>query len=188
VSPGDPERAARLAYADASLSHVGNGIYGALWAAALVAASFTAKSPGAALAAAAGVIPERSRLAEALRLTRDLHARGLDWDAARDVLEERYGALHFVHTINNAAVVAAALLWGDGDFTATVGHAVQGGWDTDCNGATAGSALGAMRGHSALPRTWIDPLGDTIRSAIFGYDGSRISELARLTIDVDKRT
>ena len=53
----------------------------------------------------------------------------------------RYGHYSFVHTVNNAALVTAALLWGEGDFTRTIGLAVQGGWDTDCTGATAGSAL-----------------------------------------------
>ena len=86
-----------------------------------------------------------------------------------------------MHTINNAAVVAAALLWGEGDFTRTIGLAVQGGWDTDCNGATAGSVFGAMHGAEAIPRRWTEPLGDRVRSALFGFDGARISELARRT-------
>jgi ADP-ribosylglycohydrolase len=181
VSPGDPAGAAELAYADAALSHVANGIYGEQWAAALIAASFTAASMRDALASALTVVPRRSRLAEALELVESLHTRGLDWDAARDVLEVRYGELSFVHTIQNAAVVAAALLWGEGDFTRTIALAVQGGWDTDCNGATAGSAFGAMHGLEGLPEHWTAPLGDTIRSALFGCDGARISELAART-------
>ncbi|GAA3501272.1 hypothetical protein GCM10019016_083790 [Streptomyces prasinosporus] len=45
VSPGAPRRAAALARKDAVLSHTGNGVYGAMWAAALVAAAFTAPTP-----------------------------------------------------------------------------------------------------------------------------------------------
>ena len=182
VCPGDPMRAARLAYKDARLSHTGNGIFGAMWAAALIAACFVERSIGDALRSALAVVPARSRLAEALRGVADLHARGLDWDAARDAIEQRHGTLSPVHTINNAAVVAAALLWGDGDFTRTIGLAVQGGWDTDCNGATAGSAFGAMHGAGALPMHWTAPLEDRISTALFGFEGARPSVLAERTL------
>jgi len=60
--------------------------------------------------------------------------------------------------------------------------AVQGGWDTDCNGATAGSAFGAMHGTSALPAYWVEPLNDRIRSAVFGFDNASISDLAERTL------
>ncbi|MYU20093.1 ADP-ribosylglycohydrolase family protein, partial [Streptomyces sp. SID8361] len=52
VNPGDPHRAAAMARRDAVLSHTGNGVYGAMWAAALVAAAFTAAGPRAAVASA----------------------------------------------------------------------------------------------------------------------------------------
>ena len=111
----------------------------------------------------------------------DLRGSGLDWERARDRLETELGHYSFVHTVNNAAAVAAALLWGDNDFTRTIGLAVQAGWDTDCNGATAGSAFGAMHGTAGLPASWTDPLNDRIRTAIFDFDHSRISELAERT-------
>ena len=184
AAAGDPERAAALAFEDASVSHTGNGVYGAMWAAALIAASFAEATMAAALESALAVVPADSRLAEALRGVAALRGQGLDWEAARDVLEERHGGLSPVHTINNAAVVAAALLWGEGDFTRTVVLAVQGGWDTDCNGATAGSAFGAMHGAASLPARWTTPLEDRIASAVFGFDGARISELAARSLAV----
>ena len=61
---------------------------------------------------------------------------------------------------------------------------MQGGWDTDCTGATAGSAFGAMHGAGAIPDSWSRPLGDRVRSALFGFDGVRISELAARTLAV----
>lgn len=181
VSPGDPLAAARLAHPDASLSHTANGIYGAMWVAALVAAAFAAGSAREALDRAAQVVPARSRLAGGLRLVDELHAEGLDWDAARDRLEDALGDLNWVHTIPNAATVAAALLWGEGDFSRTLGLAVQGGWDTDCNGATAGSVFGAMHGTEALPAHWTEPLHDRVHSALFGFEDLTISGLAART-------
>jgi ADP-ribosylglycohydrolase len=79
-------------------------------------------------------------------------------------------------------VAAAAPLWGAGDFTRTIGLAVEGRWDTDCNGATAGSIFGVMFGARAIPSHWVDPLQDRIRSAIVGFDDSRISDLVERTL------
>jgi hypothetical protein len=87
-----------------------------------------------------------------------------------------------VHTVNNACVITAGLLWGAGDYAATVGLTVQGGWDTDSNGATAGSVAGTVLGAARLPAHFVEPLQDRTRSAVFGYDNSRISELAERTL------
>ncbi|MFF4305470.1 ADP-ribosylglycohydrolase family protein [Streptomyces sp. NPDC001601] len=181
VHPGDPRAAAELAYRDAALSHSANGVYGEMWAAALVAAAFTGTARQA-VESSLTCVPPGSRLAEAIRFVLGRHAAGDTWEEARAAIEERYGHYSWVHTVNNATLVVAGLLWGDGDFTATVGLTVQGGWDTDSNGATAGSVAGIITGAQRLPRHWTDPLHDTARSAIRGFDGSRISDLAQRTV------
>lgn len=182
VNPGNPGAALRLAYRDAALSHTQNGIYAELWAAALISAAFVAAGAREAIDVAGHYVPPRSRIAEAIADTVADFDEGIDWEAARDRIENRYYARYgSVHAVNNTAVIAAALLWGDGDFTKTIGLAVQGGWDTDCTAATAGSVFGAMHGAEALPGRWIDPLNDRIRSAIFGWDDARPSELAERT-------
>jgi ADP-ribosylglycohydrolase len=180
VSPGDPRRAAEAAFRDASISHTENGIYGEMWIGALIAASFVTDDVPSALEISLGWIPSRSRLATAIRDVLALAASGADWSEARDAIEERYGRYSGVHTINNAAVVALALLWGD-DFSRTIGLAVEGGWDADCNGATAGSVFGVMHGTESLPGHWVSPLDDSVRSSISGFDRSRISDLAART-------
>ena len=181
VSPGDPLGAARLVHPDAVLSHVANGVYGAMWIAALLAAAFTAESAVDALCQAATVVPPESRLSAALRFVDSLHERGFDWDEARNAIEDRLGELSWVHVLSNAALVAAALRYGEGDFARSVGLAVQGGWDTDCNGATVGSVFGALHGRAAIPPRFADPLADRVRTAIFDEHDPTISELAART-------
>jgi ADP-ribosylglycohydrolase len=187
VFPGRPRMAARLVYSDASLSHRCNGIYAAMWAAALVSLACVAAKPQEAVEQSLGFVPAHSRLAEALNSVHELYRTGCTWEAAVETIRARFGEYSWVHSINNACLITAGLLWGDGDFTATVGLTVQGGWDTDSNGATAGSVIGTVLGADQLPRHFIEPLQDRTRSAVFGYDNSRISELAHRTTALAQR-
>lgn len=180
--PGAPRRAASLARHDAVLSHTGNGVYGATWAAALIAAAFTAPTVHSALDTALTVIPASSRLARTVRRVLSLHETGLSWEDTLTTLSEETAGLGWIHTIPNVAVLTAGLLYGDGDFTRTITLTVRGGLDTDSNGATAGSVAGVLCGAEAVPPLWKDPLEDTVRSAVFGFDRVRISELAERTV------
>ncbi len=159
----------------------GNGIYGELWVAALLACAFVTNDAGAAIEAALGQVPARSRFAEVVREVVALHAEGSGWAAAHERMRERLDGYHWMHVIGNAAVVAAALLWGDGDFERTVGLAVQAGRDTDCNGATVGSVFGAMHGGSLLPARVVSTFGGQIAGAVVGPGPSPVDELAERT-------
>ena len=184
AAPGDPARAAEWAWRDAAISHVKNGIYGEMYFAALLAAALATDSLETALGAALTAVPARSRFAEMVANCRQWHAEDGDWERTRDHIEENYGVYHPVHTLNNAALVLAALLYGADDFSAVAGWSVQGGWDTDCNGATAGSIWGALHGAAASPGKWREPLHDTLISAVFGYGECRISALAEETLQL----
>lgn len=181
TSPGRPVRAATFAYRDARLSHRTNGVYGEMWSAALTACALVGDDVERVVERALGVVPPRSRLAEAIGTVREQHRRGATWDAAMDVVDRRYGQYEWVHSINNAAIITAGLLYSGGDFAIGVGNTVQSGYDTDSNAATVGSVLGALRGASLLPPHLIDPLHDRTRSAVFGSDHARISGLAQRT-------
>ena len=182
VNPGDPFRAAELAERDARLSHTGNGIGGARWAAALAAAALVATNIGEAVEIARTVINDSSRLAIALDDVSAQHAAGLSFTEVRDHIVATYGVLNPVHTINNAALIQAALLWGDGDFTHSIGLVVRSGWDTDSNGATVGSVVGALNGFGVLDECWTAPLLSPIKSAIFIEPVSTIDQLVERTI------
>lgn len=182
VNPGDPWAAASLAYQDATLSHTGNGVYGEMWAAALVAGAFTAADAAEAIDTSLTVVPKGSRLHEVLTHVLRLHAEGLSWEAALAEIHSAYGHYAWIHTLNNAAAVTAALLWSEGDYTNAVGKVVMSGWDTDSNGATVGSVAGILTGTAGLPAHLVEPLHDRTRSALFGFDNSVISDLAARTV------
>lgn len=177
VNPGDPGTAAEYAWRDARLTHTANGLYGAMFAAAMCASSLVADSAEEVVAAGLSVVPPRSRLHRAVRQAVEDAAREDDFERVIDLLHERHGGLHWVHTLNNAALIAAALVHARGDFTATIAGAVAGGWDTDSAGATAGSVAGALNG--GVPARWA--LRDSLASSLTGFDGIGLGELARRT-------
>ncbi|GAA4961687.1 ADP-ribosylglycohydrolase [Nonomuraea thailandensis] len=177
ANPGDPAAAAEHAWRDARLTHTANGIYGAMFAAAMCAASMVATSAEEVVRAGLSVVPRGSRLHEAVRLAVADATGEADFETVVDRLHERHGALHWVHTINNAALVAATLIHGRGDFTATIAGAVAGGWDTDSAGATAGAVAGALNG--GVPERW--RMRDSLASSLTGFDGVGLAELATRT-------
>jgi len=180
ASPGRPKGAAALAYRDAVVSHVGDGVSGAMWVAALTATAVVASTVDEVLDAGESVLPG-GPFAAAVTQARALTG---DWESVVDAIEKRHGHLHWVHARNNAALVAAALAHSGGDFDRGVNAVVSGGWDTDSNGATVGSILGALSGASAIGPRWTAPLKGRLRSSIGGFDGVTFEELARRTAEV----
>jgi ADP-ribosylglycohydrolase len=181
VNPGDPAEAAAMAHRDARLSHTANGVYGAMFAAAMCASALVAGSVEEVLRAGRAVLPEGSRMARAVDDAVASARAESDFERVLDGLHERHAGLHWVHSVNNAALVAAALAHGDGDFTASVAASVAGGWDTDSDGATVGSVAGALLGASGIPARWTDPLRDRVASSLTGFDGVHIGDLAART-------
>ncbi|GAB2594709.1 ADP-ribosylglycohydrolase family protein [Pseudactinotalea suaedae] len=181
VTPGDPRRAAELAYRDARVSHIANGIYAEQWAAALVAAAFTSATAREALDQARCYVPQGSRTAVALDHVVGAFDAGRSWDETLTEVDERWAGYHWVHAVNNVAVIAAALLHGEGSFTRSIALTVLGGLDTDSNGATSGSVAGILHGTAGIESHWWEPIGDRVRSAVFGYDEISVTELARRT-------
>jgi hypothetical protein len=181
--PGDPTRAAEFAWRDARLSHVKNGVYGEMFCAAMIAAALVCDDPMGIVAAGLGEIPQRSRLADAIRRTiekcRELDFSADRFEAGHTWLWQEFAAYHPIHTINNAAAVVMALLLGGHDYQKVITIAVMAGWDTDCNGATAGCICGSMLGAKRLPARWTTPLRDTLMSGIAGFHPIAISECAR---------
>ena len=181
VNPGDPARAAEMAFRDASVSHTKNGIYGEMWAAACIAAAFVLDNPREVILTGLNFIPEHSRLTRAVLKTMQWVDEYGDWETVRDKIEEEFAGMSSIHVINNTCLIVMGLLLGQQDLGESLCITMMGGMDTDCTCATAGSMLGAMHGAAALPQEWTAPLNDELQSMINGDELSRISDLARRT-------
>lgn len=181
ISPAQPARAAEFAWLDASLSHVKNGIYGEIYFASAIAASFKHEKILDILIEALSFVPPKSRYAEAINFVFTLPIQEQPWEDTLDAIYKKFGHYHWVHTINNAALVTAALISAEGDYEKAICNVVMGGWDTDSNGATVGSLMGTMLGANNLPHKWIKPLNNKIRSSLKGFDNLLLSDLAKRT-------
>lgn len=186
-APGWPEKAAEFAWRDAIVSHTKNGIYGEMFFGALIAAAMATHDLHEAIAAARAEIPDKSRLARAIDDAVAWCDKDPDWQTSWERMNRKYGHYHPVHTINNAVIVLIGCLHSDGDFGRAICTAVMGGLDTDCNGATAGSVMGALLGTRGVPRKWTEPLNDRLDSALEGMNTNRISDLAARTVKAAQR-
>jgi ADP-ribosylglycohydrolase len=184
---GNPELAAEFAWRDASLSHVKNGVYGAMFISAMIAAAFVEHDLKKVVEIGLNEIPKSSRLASDIRKAIEIAQDAKDQVELVKNIWNAFNHYHPVHTNNNAALVAASLIFSKGDFQMAISTAVLGGWDTDCNGATVGSIMGAMLGANQLPPHWIKPLNDTLYSEVYGFHPITISECARRSFEVFKK-
>ena len=184
VCPGLPEKAAELAFKDASLSHTKNGIYGEMMVAAMIAAASVTDDIDQIVEIGLSEIPAESRLAKAVRDTVKWTKSDGDWEKTADRIAAELGHYQGCHTITNAAIVVLGLVAGQLDFGKTIAISVMAGFDTDCNGATAGSIVGMVLGAKAIPEKWTAPFNDTIHSAINEVSRARISDLAERTVTI----
>lgn len=185
TNPGDPAAAAEQAHRDATLTHTANGVYAAMFTAATIAQAATAAHDvHACLRAGLTVIPPHSRLAQAIRHAIRLAGEHTDFDSVVDELHATHAATHhWVHAVPNTALIAAALTHANGDFTGSICRAVSGGWDTDSNGATAGSIAALLTGSPlALPDRWTTPLKNRLATSVGDFNGIGFDSLAHLTL------
>lgn len=189
ANPGDPESAAEFAWRDGRVSHVKNGVFGEMWVAAMIAEAFVEPSVAKVIQAGLGEVPANCRLALAIRRQIEKRDELASPDEAIKDIHSRWNenrAHDWCHVISNAEIVAMALLWGDKDFERTICLAVEAGFDTDCNAATAGSIIGVMQGRFFLPERWLKPLNDTLHTGVHGFQRVSLEKMAARTLRIAK--
>ena len=185
INPGNPEFAAEMAWRDASISHVKNGIYGEMFVAAMLAIAATTDDIEKIILGGLAEIPYTSRLYEDIMAVVESFKNGVSSKDCFDIIHEKYDEYTshgWCHTIPNAMIVAASLLYGKGNFGKSICMAVETGFDTDCNGATVGSVLGMVIGIENIPEYWKKPINDTLHTSLFGIETVKISDCAKLTM------
>lgn len=185
INPGRPDLAADMAWRDASVSHVKNGIYGEMFVAAMLARAAVSDSAEDVVRCGLQYIPKTSRLFDRLSYVLRAYETGVPAETVYAQIHRGYDertGYGWCHVISNAMVVAASLLYGRGDYGRAVCLAVQAGFDTDCNGATVGSVMGMLLGFDGIGEEWIKPLNGRLETSIVGVGTVEIDSLAEKTL------
>ena len=185
INPGQPEDAAEMAYNDARISHVKNGIYGEMFVSAMIACAAVTDSIDDIILGGLAQIPATSRLYEAVMKIYEDYKNGVSSEECFNYIHSAYDEHTdhgWCHVISNAMIVVAALLYGEGEFGKSICIAVGMAFDTDCNGATVGSILGMRGGIDCIDECWKTPINGKIHTSIFGISTVDIENAVQKTL------
>ena len=188
LNPGDPDAAVRYAFADASVDHTGDGVYGEIFCAAVESAAFALSDVPRLIDIGLTYIPDDCMLRKCITLVKECYDRGVDYKTARkkvlllsptmfgmravydgyepngdqepDIPKEGIGR----DAAANVALAVIGLLYGEGDFTKSMCIAASCGEDTDCTAGFIGALMGILCGCAGIEKRWIDPIGDEIKT------------------------
>ena len=173
VNPGNPKKAAEMSARAASVAHDGEGLNGARFCAAAIAAAFDLRTIEEVIEAGLATIDADSLYAGVARAVLAFHEQHPDdWRACRDMLNAEWGYDRYpgvCHIIPNAGVTVMALIYGQGELTRTVEIATMASWDTDCNAGNAGAIVGTMQGLQPGWDKYRKPINDfLVTSGVLG--------------------
>ncbi len=162
LNPAKPDTALKITYEDACVDHDKDGVFAAEFFAVLLSNAFIESNPDALLNAALAAIPGESRLAEAVRFTRELCARENDWKEARRQFLAKFDNENYEDGIMNTGFILLAYLLGNGDFEKTVLIAANCARNTPVNAGMAGELVGLLKPDS-IPERWLAPVSEKIQ-------------------------
>lgn len=154
ASPGDPDRAARLVRAAASVSHDGIALDAAVLLGTMEALAFEERNVDALLDAGLKYVSD-AHLLHVIEAIRNQCAMTDDWHIVRQWIADHHGYAHYdgpCHMVPNHSIVLMALIMAGDDFGRSLTIATSAGWDTDCNAGNVGCLNAIRLGLSALDK------------------------------------
>jgi ADP-ribosylglycohydrolase len=151
-NPANPERAAAMARAAASVSHDGVAVEAAVLLAAMEAQAFVEPDIDKLLDLGCSMIRD-DNLRRIVGDVREQCAKATDWRTVRRWLGDNHSYAHYPGNcpmVPNHALLLASFILGGDDFQKGLKIAVSSGWDTDCNAGNLGCLNGIRLGIEAL--------------------------------------
>lgn len=171
IAPGEPRRAAAYAYEDACFDHDGDGVWAAVFMAAMQSLAFVESDPEVLLDRACELLPITSGIRQVVHDTRVWIAEHQNWREVLPLIVEKYGSSDFTDTRPNTGFVVLGLLASGGDFDQAILITNGCGGDTDSTTASLGAIL-AIMDPECIPARWLEPIGDdlVLNDEVVGVD------------------
>lgn len=165
MSPGMINSAVEIADKIGHIMNYGDGLYGGIYVASMYSLAFVHDDIEFIVEEALKTIPAESTFYQCIAdVIKWYKQNPNDWKATWFEAQKKwthdigcpdgvFKALNIDAKIN-AAYIVIGLLYGKGDYGATIDISTRCGYDSDCNPANAAGILGTMIGYDKIPDYW----------------------------------
>lgn len=183
AAPGNPEMAARLAWADGSVSHHNNGILGEIFNAVMVSLAFVESDMQKICRMAIDLMPQDSEYRAAVEYAWLACEKYGNWRDAWLDCDEKYKEFCWIHAYPNACAEVVSLYFCSNDFDKLIELIAMCGLDVDCNAAQAANVLAVVLGSGCISDKWTEPIGTYMETYVRGMESVKFSVLTSKTVD-----
>lgn len=188
VAPGDPRKAAELAWKDASVSHANNGILGEIFVSVMTSLSFVETDIGTIVRKAIDLIPKDSEYRSVVEYAWERCHEYEDWRDALSDCEGKYREYNWIHAYPNACCLVIAASYGKGDFAETLHIVTMCGLDADCNAGVLMPLIGISKGIDSIPERYRHPAFERLDTYMRGeFSKIPLDKLVDMTVEATIR-
>lgn len=179
MSPGMTNSAADICERIGHIMNYGDGVYGGIYVASMYSLAFINNDIEWIVEEALKTVPSESNFHQCIAdVIQWYKADPNDWKSTWFKAQRKWAhdigcpdGVFMPFNIDakiNAAYIVIGLLYGKGDFGATVDISTRCGYDSDCNPANAAGIIGAMIGYDNIPSYWKQGI-DKVEDMNFKY-------------------
>lgn len=179
MSPGMANSAAAICDRVGHIMNYGDGLYGGIYVAAMYSLAFVNNDMEFVVEEALKTIPAESEFHQCIAdVIRWYKENPDDWKSTWFEAQKKWthdkgcpdGVFRpfNIDAKINAVYIVLGLLYGKGDFGATIDISTRSGYDSDCNPANAAGILGTMIGYGNIPDYWKQGI-DKVENMNFKY-------------------
>ncbi len=180
--PGHPALAATLARRDASFTHSGTGLYGAMFVAAAIAIALVQRDD--IFTTALRYIPADCDLAATVRDCIAIVDGASGFEDAYEEIHARYADFTHCQIHQEIGTLINTVRFAENTADGICKQVMQGN-DTDSFGATAGSILGAI--HGPIDPVWVEPFNDDVHTALASFHERSLAKIAERMAALPRR-